>query len=221
MRVVTARHDQELIQRGNHSEILSRLEQGMAELVQCHCLNPGLFDQYRTAIESSLNSAISQLASIGVEASSTDQPWGWMSALDKPECSAGTLTVFVDQAIPLHDHPGSTGLLLMLQGSARVSSYRLVESDALKQPSTLKLEQTGETMLAVGQFTHFGPGENNIHSLQAIDQDCILFDLLFSPYQPHQRCFYMPVTSSSEEGVLYVSRLRKLHSSTCKSNRVY
>ena len=187
---------------------LAPLTRGLQQLVERHGLDQDLLGRYHDSIEHYFESAGSQ-DSPEKENSPSSQPWGWQPALEGPELSMGTLTVFQHEDIPLHDHPGSIGLLIVLQGKVKVCSYRLAEEPGQYQPSPLELEQTGAVELVPGEYVHFGPGENNIHSLQAIDGDCVLFDILFYPYQLQQRSFYMPVTPQTSTGSVYVSRLNK------------
>jgi len=208
---VTVQPSHQEIDSGNHSGLLSQLKLGMQQLVQKHGLKPDLLARHAGSIEHCLSSACDEPVSIEQD-SAANQPWGWKPMLESPDLSIGLLTVFSEQDIPLHDHPGSSGLLIVLRGKVRVQSYRMTSEGDQRFVQPLELEQSGDVKLGRGDYTYFGSSENNIHSLQAIDGDCVLFDVLFSPYQPAQRSFFMPVTPQTAAGFQYVCRLHKPHS---------
>jgi len=190
-----------------NSATVSCLRQGLHQLVQYHGLAPAVLDHYQSLIEFSWRQAMASRQQASVPCS--DHPWGWVPMLDTPDVLVGTLTVFHDQPIPLHDHPGSTGLLLVLRGEVQIASYQPADTPDHAPRSPLALVQTAHDILAPGQFAHFGPSENNIHGMQAIDDDCVLLDVLFAPYPLHRRAFYFPVSDALADGTLYVSRLAK------------
>jgi hypothetical protein len=188
--------------------LLSQLQQGLQQLAQRQGVKQHLLERYSNSIEQFLVTACGETGTADTNTRS-HQPWGWSPMLESPDLNVGALTVFMDSDIPLHDHPGSSGLLIVLRGRVRVQSYQVASAGDLRQVQPLELEQTGNVELDEGQYISFGPSENNIHSLHAIDDDCVLFDVLFSPYQPAQRSYFMPVTPQSPTGSLYVSRLHK------------
>jgi len=205
---VTAPSNYQEFNSSCHSGLLPQLKLGMHQLVQRHGLNLYLLERYEEAISQCLFSVFSESSSFAAKPE-TNQPWGWVPFLECADVKVGVLTVFRNCDIPLHDHPGSTGLLIVLRGRVRIESYQMAIDADLHGTQPLELEQTGDVELAEGQSNHFGPSENNIHSLQAIDDDCVLFDVLFCPYQPALRSYYLPVTEKSATGSLYVTRLRK------------
>jgi len=179
---------------------------GLQQLVDQHRLNPDLLARYLENIRHSLALVLDN-PEHGIKNIGTGQPWGWNPTIESPDLSVGRLTIFGSQDIPLHDHPGSTGLLLVLQGQVLIRQYRMLDSQSA---SPLELGQTGTEELTVGQTSHFGPELNNVHTLHAVDGDCVLLDVLFNPYRLQQRSFFLPVAPQSGRETLFVSRLNKL-----------
>jgi hypothetical protein len=186
----------------------SVLGRGLQALADHYRLHQELLNRYEENIRHSLASILYD-NNTGAVDRELDQPWGWGPMIESPDLSVGKLTVYAGHDIPLHDHPGSTGLLLVLQGQVQVRQYKMLDPVNALSSSQLALEQTGAENLATGQITHFGPDQNNIHTLHAVDGDCILFDVLFSPYQIQQRSFFLPVTPQTDKGKVYVSKLFK------------
>lgn len=190
------------------AQFIGALDVGLQELLTQHRLRTKLLDKYRANIEDLL------LATLRESPANTEntrgQPWGWNPGIESPDISVGTLTVLKGNDIPLHDHPDSTGLLLVLNGSVQIKSFRIFGSPGAREQQPMELELTDEVLLEVGEYGHFGPGTNNIHSLHAIDSDCRLYDVLFSPYTLHQRSFFMPIVPENGSNNIFVTRLNKL-----------
>jgi len=187
---------------------VSHLNRGMQLLVDQYGLAPGLVSQHGGSVEQTLSAVVDD-ESLLQGSTTPNQPWGWAPFLESPALTVGALTVFEQENIPMHDHPGSIGLLLVLRGRVRIQSYDPLGDAAVNDASTRELHQTDDRMLGEGQATLFGAHKNNIHSLQAVGGDCILFDVLFSPYQPGLRSYYFPTTQVSTDGRVQVSRLNK------------
>lgn len=186
---------------------LGLLAKGMAELVDQFHLKREVVAQHESRISDMLRNSIH---SEPATPNDDNKHWGWQPALASPDLSVGTLTVWRNSDIPLHDHPGSTGLLLVLEGKVRVRSYKLTdELDSNSAP--LELELTGDKIISAGEYWQFGPYQHNIHSLQSVDGDCRIFDVLFSPYQLQQRSFFMPIIPGNEARNIFVTRLNRLH----------
>jgi hypothetical protein len=212
------------VQSSNKSDVtenrsarfVTSLEDGLDQLVSCHGLSRTLLNRVRSPIEHCLTLALVD-NDCAIPVNQPNQPWGWEPLLNGPEISIGKLTVLGEQDIPLHDHPGSTGLLLVLAGQVTVRHYKMLESSntasPTQLPSPIELEQTGATILMTGQYSHFGPQLNNIHTLSAVDDSCILLDVLFSPYQLQQRTFFLPIAAQSDSGTVFVSPLNKTRAS--------
>lgn len=188
------------------NQISQQLKSGLDQLVSHYHLKPEMVESRVFLIQDLLESMI--INPVNVD-DGQQESWGWQPALESPDLSVGALTVWKDSEIPLHDHPGSAGLLLVLEGSIRIRSYRMLGNQEISQ-QPIELELTNDSIIDTGDCWHFGPHEHNIHSLQAVDGDCRLFDVLFSPYQLQQRSFYMPIVPNNDARNIYVTRLSKL-----------
>jgi len=187
--------------------LLSLLTKGLVELVDQYHLKRDAVTQHESRIRDLL---LNSIHGEPAELDENNPRWGWQPALASPDLSVGTLTVWRDSDIPLHDHPGSTGLLLVLEGKVRVRSYRLTD-DLDSGNAPLELELTADKTIGAGELWQFGPYQHNIHSLQSVDGDCRIFDVLFSPYQLQQRSFFMPIIPGNDARNIFATRLNRLH----------
>lgn len=125
---------------------------------------------------------------------SETQGWGWLPFRDDASLRLGLLTIHSGQPISIHDHPGSTGLLLILEGSLQIINYAC--ASPIKPTATrqmVSLTETGKQSLSAGDITLFDPTEGNIHAVAADRGPCVVLDILLSPYSDDERGWYMPL----------------------------
>ena len=127
-----------------------------------------------------------------------------------------TIGIFIlkrGAAIPLHDHPGMTGIVKVLYGKIRVRSYDLLESneDAEKNDNVSQFDPSltaSQIKRAVLQSTTeysvdtapcvLTPTKNNLHQVDAVDGPVAILDILAPPYDPDdgRDCHYYRVVQT-------------------------
>lgn len=196
-------------------------EQGLVALLNFPWMNPALITDNLSRIRALYQVSLEYLeGQLNSPSQKENQPWGYLSLAEEEQFSAGLLTVLPGTPIPIHDHPGSTGLLVVLKGQVKAHLYETVEQDA--GSNTLSLKRTSVGSAGVGEFVTFGPDERNIHSLEACKEPVVLFDLLISPYKPEERSWFLPMDptqghSSSSMEVLRVKQ-RPISGQPCASD---
>jgi len=111
-----------------------------------------------------------------------------------------TISIFIIRKgmnIPLHDHPGMTGLIKVLYGTLKITSYKatdrclsLEEHTSLNTISVEKLPDVILTPSSPGCQV-LTPHIGNFHSVQSIGEDAAMFDILAPPYDENRECnFY-------------------------------
>lgn len=122
------------------------------------------------------------------------QDWGWVELIENEYLRVGLLTLDETNTIPIHDHPGSTGLLVILEGHLQVQQFQYRESSISPSPRRMvEMEQVNRQQLGPGEFTAFSPTQGNIHSLCAYNGPCLILDVLLAPYRNEDRTWYMPL----------------------------
>ena len=131
--------------------------------------------------------------------------WGWQPYLDNRDVRIGLLTLDKNIPIPIHDHPGAVGMLVVLEGTVQINHYQLlntVESDRFK---TAQLQLLIEHEFSARQYAFILPNEGDIHSLESVTDSCVVLDMLLTPYDESQRRWYMPVVEEIKPGVPFTA----------------
>lgn len=189
----------------------SAFEQGIETLLESRQLNPTLVTDNAGVIGSLYQESLGKIYDqIDNPVHRDSQPWGWNSLLETEQINAGLLTVYPDSSIPMHDHPGSTGLLVVLKGHVILRQYKVMEQSKSNK-NRLHLKRTSVSSIGENAFSVFGPEEGNIHSLEADQEPCVLFDLMFSPYKPEDRSWFLPmdILETSGKSPIEVVRMKK------------
>lgn len=119
------------------------------------------------------------------------------------------LTLLPERPIPLHDHPGSAGVLLVLSGSISIDQYDMIPSRRDCRTKTLvELRRVSCKDLALGGVSLFARDRGNIHSMRAITERSVVLDIVAPPYRRQERSWFfrLSVDPASERGTF--ARLR-------------
>ncbi|EDV23556.1 2-aminoethanethiol dioxygenase [Trichoplax sp. H2] len=127
------------------------------------------------------------------------------------ECQYFNLCVFIVRekcSVPLHDHPEMTGLIKVLYGKAKITSYDRLDSGGCARTSLMKLkfQRRIEPIKCIhsGQYIIKDDDEvqtlqsdqDNYHSIEAVSGPTAFIDILAPPYNASQNrnChYYIPV----------------------------
>ncbi|UCE90062.1 MAG: hypothetical protein JSW10_04370 [Pseudomonadota bacterium] len=124
--------------------------------------------------------------------------WDWDELVSDETLCAGVLTVYRGKPIPIHDHPGSCGVLLVVDGVMGVREFRRADTTD-SGASTTALRLVGQKRFAPAQHALITRGARNLHSVIAHSEACVVLDLLFSPYRESKRTWYMPLDSRYDD----------------------
>lgn len=89
----------------------------------------------------------------------------------------GFLTVSRDRAIPLHDHPDTAGVLLVIFGRIRIDRYDRVFCGKPRNGRPLELRHRGSHVLTLGGVSCFSPTRGNLHRLTAVSDKCTMLSV--------------------------------------------
>lgn len=92
------------------------------------------------------------------------------------------------EIIPVHDHPERSGFLHVIKGKLDVTFYEIVKQDGDK----LLFKATGQKQLVAGDESILTPTQNNIHTIEAIE-DSIMLDSFSPKYDnlPDASCYQL------------------------------
>jgi redox-sensitive bicupin YhaK (pirin superfamily) len=122
--------------------------------------------------------------------------WLWQRLTQENDIKGGILNIEQGQDVPLHDHPGATGMIRVLSGEVEVWQFdRLEIAPAVVADGQAVLERVAHRVLRPGDIAILSPGSGNIHALRAHSQQCSMLDYFIPPYVRSERTWYRPVDS--------------------------
>lgn len=124
-----------------------------------------------------------------------DQPWDWFSLHKNEDCKAGLLTIHPYRPLPPHDHPDTSGLLVVLDGHIIEHSYCMGTDP--EPGGTLELIHEQTNYLSPGQFTVFGARENRIHSLSTAGRPAQALSVQYHPDGETRHNWYLAESGST------------------------
>ncbi len=127
-----------------------------------------------------------------IEASweSGNRYWLWQRLVKQADMKGGILNISRTEMVPLHDHPGATGMVRILRGEVEVWQYDL--PDSVEDDDELVLRRSVRAVLKPGDTAVLRPRAGNIHGLQALTEDCAMLDFFIPPFHRPQRHWYKP-----------------------------
>lgn len=79
--------------------------------------------------------------------------------------------------IPLHNHGGTLGLIVGLQGEMQVRNYQLADPAQGFLGDTVRLRQTSDAWVAPGRVSTLGSTRDNFHEVDAGPAGVVVFDV--------------------------------------------
>ncbi len=123
--------------------------------------------------------------------------WLWQRLIKQDVLNGGILNITSDNPVPLHDHPGATGLLRLLDGKAEVWQYDVdQQATAQNNDGKVVLKRVAFRVLLPGDTAVLTPNQGNIHTLESVSQDCRMLDFFIPPYERKKRTWYEPVDNN-------------------------
>lgn len=120
--------------------------------------------------------------------------WLWQRMIKEQNINGGILNIDSEQLVPLHDHPGATGMLRIISGETEVWQFDKIASGiGQKGTKTAELKRLSHRVLKPGDTAMLTPDAGNIHALRAISEHCSMLDFFIPPYKTSQRCWYQPL----------------------------
>lgn len=133
------------------------------------------------------------LAAIQDSYESGNRFWLWQRLTKESNIKGGILTIDRDQDVPLHDHPGATGMVRVLTGEVEVWQFDRVAKSAEESGDHAALELVRHRVMLPGDIAVLSPDSGNIHALRARSKQCSMLDYFIPPYVRSERIWYLPV----------------------------
>ncbi len=126
---------------------------------------------------------------------SGNQYWLWQRLVKQSHLNGGVLHIDRDRMVQLHDHPGATGILRVMQGEVEVWQFDAVNEHTGSDGETVAyLVRRSRRLLKPGDVASLTPERGNIHALRAVSRQCSMLDFFIPPYKRSRRSWYEPET---------------------------
>lgn len=121
--------------------------------------------------------------------------WLWQRMVKEQNINGGVLTIDNDQLVPLHDHPGATGMLRILSGETEIWQFdpAMTGKEHSSGQDITRLVRVSHRILKAGDTAILTPERGNIHALRAVSKKCSMLDFFIPPYRRSQRNWYEPL----------------------------
>ncbi|KAK3779738.1 hypothetical protein RRG08_035877 [Elysia crispata] len=143
-----------------------------------------------------------------------------------------TLAVFIVKSggsLPLHDHPHMFGLLKVISGSVKITSYTKVDSQPLPSgvefsrtppPHIVTVKRNQDVILADSDnCCILSPSEGNFHEIKPLTDVAAFLDVLAPPYNNTDRdCSYykeLPVQCHIQKDIQWLAEVSQPRSYWC------
>ena len=119
--------------------------------------------------------------------------WLWQRLTKESTVKGGVLNIERDQDVPLHDHPGATGMVRVLTGEVEVWQFDRAVKALDRSGDHAVLELVTHRVMQPGDIAVLSPDSGNIHALRARSRECSMLDYFIPPYERSERTWYRPV----------------------------
>ena len=119
--------------------------------------------------------------------------WLWQRLTKESGIKGGILNIEQDQDVPLHDHPGATGMVRILSGEVEVWQFDLASMTTEPANNRAVLERVTHRVMQPGDIAVLSPDDGNIHALRARSKTCSMLDYFIPPYERSERTWFQPV----------------------------
>ncbi len=119
--------------------------------------------------------------------------WLWQRLTKESTVKGGILNIERDQDVPLHDHPGATGMVRVLTGEVEVWQFDRAVKAADRSGDHDVLELVTHRVMQPGDIAVLSPDSGNIHALRAHSRECSMLDYFIPPSERSERTWYQPV----------------------------
>jgi len=119
--------------------------------------------------------------------------WLWQRLTKESTVKGGVLNIERDQDVPLHDHPGATGMVRVLTGEVEVWQFDRAVKALDRSEDHAVLELVTHRVMQPGDIAVLSPDSGNIHALRARSRECSMLDYFIPPYERSERTWYRPV----------------------------
>jgi len=138
-----------------------------------------------------MDSKLQQAMALCPAAGTQTSPSWWHNLHEDRASQISFISVYQGQAMPLHDHPGSRGLSVVLSGRARIRYADIVQLD--QASGIVEIVMVDSQVCAEQEVSSFDTDYNNIHSVEAMSPCVQVLVVHTPPIKREEQAFYFPL----------------------------
>lgn len=123
---------------------------------------------------------------------SGNQFWLWQRLIKHKNINGGILNIDDSHIVPLHDHPGATGMVRVMSGEVEAWQFDTLNAKNKSPDDMYQLKRVSHKILQAGDMAVLTPENGNIHALRSISKTASMLDFFIPPYETKHRSWYQP-----------------------------
>jgi len=127
--------------------------------------------------------------SMAISGGSNKEPWDWFLLHQDDDIRAGVIGIHPYRPVPIHDHPGTSGIMLVLEGHLVEHSYQ-VDDETGQRGDKANLIPGQTRYLDKDGWSVFMSDWNNLHSLSAMSRPALALSIHFHPNRQQSRSWF-------------------------------
>ena len=110
------------------------------------------------------------------------------------------ISIKAGSSLPLHDHPGSSGSMMVISGDARIIVCEQEKLSINKNQSRCKLSIVENKIITTGETSCFTQEQHNIHSVEAVTDRVVIMVIHTSPFAANQQTYFFTANPRQKVG---------------------
>ncbi len=167
-----------------------------------------LFLHHYLMLSNDYQASIEQMLSSG----SNDDYWSGNTLYEDDLGRLSLIRLYPGTPVPLHDHPGCEGAMMVISGSAEIQRYTLQsQTQEASWGEIVELDMNPDRFLEQYDTTLFGKLRSNIQGLNCRTPDTVILKVQSPSGFRNEQNWYYPLGDVSEDKTLSAKRVRARH----------
>ncbi|WP_455211472.1 hypothetical protein [Kaarinaea lacus] len=137
-----------------------------------------------------------------------DGAWSKQLLFQDDEMYLELVTYFSDYPTPIHDHPGSSMVNLLLSGRLCIEYYTMGHAALESSYPIAKIRRTESHTYGAFEASMCFPWQKNIQEIRAISERCVVLSAGLIPDSTQENSWYLPISPQNTKN-FFVQRLRR------------
>lgn len=137
-----------------------------------------------------------------------DGAWSKQLLFQDDEMYLELITYFADYPTPIHDHPGSSIVNLLLSGRLCIEYYTNGHAALESSYPIAKVRRTETHTYGAFEASMCFPWQKNLQEIRAISERCVVLSAGLKPDGKQENSWYLPISPQNTDN-FFVQRLRR------------